>query len=283
MSLLEKAKKEGVIRYVNSLPFPALVVDSNYEVVLLNESALDRFRANLFSKKCYELTHGIDRPCWEVFGEDACPVKKLQFREEPYAYHEHKNSKLHLLVAGKLDEDLFIELHIDGYIESLIKELKFLAEIDTLTGVYNRRKIEEILEGEIERSKRYGNPLSVILIDIDNFKQLNDTYGHQTGDMVLKEIVSVIRESLRKTDYLGRLGGEEFLVILPETTPERAKLVAERIRKDIENLDLRVGKITVSAGVTGLKKGDTVETLMNRVDRAMYLAKEKGKNRTEVL
>jgi len=283
MSVLDKVKEEGVIKYVNSLPFPALVVNSNYDVLVVNKKALEKFKANLFKSKCYELTHGIDRPCWEIFGEDACPVRKLQNKEEPYAYHEHKNSKLHILVAGRLDEDLFIELHLDGYIESLIKELKFLAEIDTLTGVYNRRKIEEILESEIERSRRYGNPLSLILIDIDNFKELNDTYGHQTGDRVLKEVARVIRENLRRTDYLGRLGGEEFLVVLPETTPEKARLVAERIRKDIENLDLRVGKLTISAGVTGLKKGDTMESLMNRVDRAMYLAKERGKNRTEIL
>lgn len=283
MSVLEKVKEEGVIKYVNSLPFPALVVNSDYDVLVINEKALEKFKANLLKNKCYELTHGIDRPCWEVFGKDACPVKKLQNREEPYAYHEHKNNRLHILVAGKLDEDLFIELHLDGYVEGLIRELKFLAEIDTLTGVYNRRKIEEILKSEIERSKRYGNPLSVILVDIDDFKELNDTFGHQTGDRVLREVARVISENLRKTDCLGRLGGEEFLIILPETTPMKARLVAERIRRNIEDLDLRVGKITVSAGVTGLKVGETLETLINRVDRAMYLAKERGKNRTEVL
>ncbi len=259
------------------------MVDSEYNVLLMNDRAEEEFSPSEEKRKCYEITHGIDRPCWELQSDVSCPVRRLQQGEAPYAFHEHDNKGFHVLVAERLDDDLFMELYIDTYVADLIRELKFLAETDNLTGFYNRRKIEELLRKEIERFRRYKNPLSVLFIDLDNFKKLNDTYGHQKGDEILRGVARLIERELRKTDFVGRFGGEEFLVVLPETDAEGALKVAERIRRSVEKADFGVEGVTVSIGVTELKEGDTLETLFNRVDRAMYLAKERGKNRSELL
>lgn len=283
MKVLRRIKREGVLNYCDRIPFPVVVIDANYNVVVINEKAIEKFSPPAGKFRCFEITHGYDKPCWEVHGDMVCPVKKLQEGEEPYAFHEYENKGFHVLVAERLEEDLFMELYLDSYITDLISELRFLADTDSLTGFYNRRKIEEVLAREIERSHRYGNPLSILFIDVDNFKELNDTYGHKAGDEVLRKIAKIIDRELRRTDYVGRFGGEEFLIVLPETTAERAFRVAERIRDRIEQTDFGVDKVTVSIGVTELKKDEDASTLFNRVDRAMYLAKERGKNRTEVL
>ncbi len=283
MVVSEKLRQEGLLKYTDSLPFPALVLDSEFNVIFVNRKGMETFEEAQNGGKCYELTHGIDRPCWEVFGESVCPLKKLMERKDPYAYHEHSGGEFHLLVASRIDEDLYLEFFLDSYISDIIRQLRFLADIDSLTGFYNRRKIEEILRNEMERARRYGDPLSVIFVDIDNFKQINDTYGHRKGDEVLMKVADLIRRELRKTDFVGRFGGEEFVIILPETEPERAVRVAERIRERIEREDFGVGEVTISAGVTGLKGEDDYGSLFVRMDRAMYLAKRKGKNRVEIL
>ena len=277
MGLSECLKKEGLLLYINKLPFPTVIINSSYEVILMNEEAERVFGEG--GARCYELTHGIDRPCWEVFGESYCPIKNLECSDRSYAFHEHDTKSYHLLVGSKLDEDLYMEMYIDKYIGEIIRELKFLADFDSLTGIYNRRKIEDILMFEIERSKRYGKPLSVLFIDIDNFKEINDTYGHRKGDQVLRRVASLIREELRSTDFVGRFGGEEFLVVLPETGPEEAVKVAERIRRVIERADFGGVKVTVSVGVTGYAEGERCGEVLERVDRAMYRAKANGKNR----
>lgn len=283
MVVSDKLRQEGLLKYTDSLPFPAIVIDSEFNVLLVNRRGAETFEAAEHRGKCYELTHGIDKPCWEVFGENVCPVKKLAEQKDPYAYHEHTGEEFHLLVASRVDEDLYMEFFLDSYISDIIRQLRFLADIDSLTGFYNRRKIEEILQGEMARSKRYGDPLSVIFIDIDNFKHINDTFGHRKGDEVLRKVADLIRREIRKTDSVGRFGGEEFVIVLPETDPERAVRVAERIRERIEREDFGVGEVTVSVGVTGLKGEDDYGSLFVRMDRAMYLAKKKGKNRVEIL
>jgi diguanylate cyclase (GGDEF)-like protein len=282
MKVSEKLKREGLIKYMEALPFPAIAFNRDCEVLLLNSQAQERFREVNGQTRCYEVTHNLERPCWEVFSEEMCPLKKMKSGKEPFAYHDHGDEP-HILVSGKIDDELYIEFYLDSYVTDLIREFKFLAEIDSLTGVYNRRKIEEILSRESERSKRYGNTVSLMLIDIDNFKDVNDTYGHQMGDEVLKRIARIIRQNLRRTDSVGRYGGEEFLVILPETEVQKAIKAGERIRKAVESERFRFGKVTVSVGVTVLKSTDDFGTLFNRLDRAMYLAKERGKNRVEYL
>ncbi|MFH1993349.1 MAG: diguanylate cyclase [Pseudomonadota bacterium] len=156
---------------------------------------------------------------------------------------------------------------------------------DPMTGVYNRRYLESCLEREFEIHKRYKKPLSLIMLDIDFFKRVNDTCGHQCGDSILIECASFIDSNIRTVDILARYGGEEFCCLLPETRIESALSTAERIRKKIEDHTFHVNKtkikITVSQGVAVLSPEITSpETLLKIADSALYKAKEDGRNRT---
>jgi len=135
------------------------------------------------------------------------------------------------------------------------------------------------LNEEILKAKRYNTPLSIIYFDIDHFKQINDTYGHKKGDFILKEVSKIILQNIRKTDIFGRWGGEEFIIILPFTNLENALILAEKLRKKIEEHDFDGINITISFGVTELKIDDNADTLINRADEALYKAKNKGRNR----
>ncbi len=164
------------------------------------------------------------------------------------------------------------------------KELEKLATTDVLTKAYNRVKFGEIIGREMARVKRYSQSLSIIMFDIDQFKEVNDTYGHVAGDYVLKGVADIARENMRKIDYLVRWGGEEFMIITPETDLERAGALAERIRKVIESFRFdNAGTITVSFGVTQFKNEDAVDSFIKRSDTALYKAKINGKNRVEVI
>jgi diguanylate cyclase (GGDEF)-like protein len=170
---------------------------------------------------------------------------------------------------------------------SLIKanrELQLLSTRDFLTGANNRRHISSILETEIQRYVRYQAPLSAVLADLDQFKTINDTFGYDFGDLVLREFVNQTQASLRITDSLGRFGGEEFLIVLPDTGIEAAMLVAERIRDRTAGIEIKDGhernvKPTVSMGVGQFKKGESLEDFLKRLDQALYRAKDNGRNR----
>ncbi len=161
---------------------------------------------------------------------------------------------------------------------------------DGLTGLLNRRTIEERLKEELARTKRHKTDLSIILLDIDFFKKVNDTYGHPAGDEVLKEIGKYLSENIREEDSLGRYGGEEFLVILPQTSQQGAYDLAERIRKGIKNTTIRVQdnnkkdhniRITLSVGVTTYKPNQPMDDLIKKADSALYSAKESGRDQVK--
>ena len=165
----------------------------------------------------------------------------------------------------------------------LENELKKLATVDKLTSIYNRYKMDLSLEEQIEIAKRYERPLSIIFFDIDCFKKINDTYGHKVGDKVLKELAHLVSSKLRKSDIFGRWGGEEFLIILPETTKEEAIALAEKLRKYIQTYTFdKINKLTCSFGVTTLQNDDNYKTIITRVDKKLYKAKQNGRNRVEV-
>ena len=164
------------------------------------------------------------------------------------------------------------------------EKLEELSTIDQLTKTYNRRKFDELISGEIERANRYKHNFSVIMFDVDHFKQVNDRYGHQVGDKVLVEISSLVKRNLRKTDSIIRWGGEEFVVIAAETILPNAGILGEKLRELIHShIFPGPGHITSSFGITDYIKGETADTLMKRVDKALYAAKENGRNRTEVI
>ena len=164
----------------------------------------------------------------------------------------------------------------------LESELERLATMDKLTSIYNRYKLDISLDEQVEIAKRYERDLSIIFFDIDFFKDINDRYGHKVGDEVLKELTQFISNLLRKSDIFGRWGGEEFLIILPETSKKEATMLAEKLRNAIEHHDFKhIERLTCSFGVTSFKKGDTSEKIISRVDKKLYSAKQSGRNRVE--
>ncbi len=157
-------------------------------------------------------------------------------------------------------------------------EFEHIATHDSLTNALTRRHLTEICQQELQRCQRHGRVMSLLLIDIDHFKAINDTRGHQTGDLVLVQFVTTVQTLLRSADVIGRLGGEEFVVLLPETSMDVALVVAERIRTQVSAMS-DPAPFTVSIGVTtNLPIGDTVEALLARADAAMYQAKERGRD-----
>jgi diguanylate cyclase (GGDEF)-like protein len=168
-------------------------------------------------------------------------------------------------------------------LQELARDLKFKATTDPLTGLYNRLKFAEALAPAISRAKRYGTPLALMLYDVDHFKQVNDTYGHQTGDSVLVELSRIVSVNIRDNDTLARWGGEEFMVLVPDVDGEMTRQAAERLRAIIGQAPFdEVGAITCSFGVAQYVEGDTTETLIARADRALYIAKMNGRNRVEL-
>ncbi|HLF74112.1 MAG TPA: diguanylate cyclase, partial [Anaerolineales bacterium] len=179
--------------------------------------------------------------------------------------------------------------HVAVAIENarLFNETQRLAITDGLTGLFNRRHFLELAGREFERARRYKRYLSAMIFDIDRFKNINDTYGHQTGDEVLRALADLCRDKLREADTLGRYGGEEFVGLFIETDGESARKVADRLRGEVEKMDINTGegrlKITVSIGIAEQTENTPdVETLIARADQAMYIAKHKGRNRVAI-
>ena len=157
------------------------------------------------------------------------------------------------------------------------------ATLDALTGLNNRRQFEVRLNQEIATAKRQKNPLCAMMIDIDFFKKVNDTYGHASGDSVLSSVASIIKEHLRESDIPSRYGGEEFAVLLPYTHIEEAQIVGERLRKAVETAPIPIDKgninVTISMGLAEFSSDESGEELFKRADKALYEAKESGRNR----
>ena len=168
-------------------------------------------------------------------------------------------------------------------LQTATRQLELLASTDPLTGAFNRRHFMDTGNNELLRSNRYKHSYSVLMLDIDHFKAVNDTHGHNIGDVALKKTVRVIEETLRGEDTLGRLGGEEFAVLLPETNAARATLLAERIRVAISQIVIETPTdpltFTMSIGMTEGREGDeNIDTLLQRADEGLYKAKEQGRN-----
>lgn len=160
------------------------------------------------------------------------------------------------------------------------KRIEELSVTDKLTGLYNRLKLDELMLIKIEAFRRYNVDFSIILLDIDNFKSVNDTYGHDVGDYVLQTIAKTLRTHIRITDIIGRWGGEEFLIICNNTNLDNSKILAENIRKIVENIKFdKVGTKTISLGLSEFQKDDDVKSIFKRADDALYEAKTTGKNK----
>ncbi len=166
------------------------------------------------------------------------------------------------------------------------EKIEMMTFVDELTGVYNYRYLEQRLAEEIQRAKRHGSPISCVYIDFDNFKLINDTYGHETGNMVLQRVSQTARSSARGEDFVGRLGGDEFLIVLPQTDTAGALIAAERIKKKLDAMELvagsgeRIDFLTFSMGIASYPaNAQSKDDLLRAADEAMYRAKKAGGDR----
>ncbi len=166
--------------------------------------------------------------------------------------------------------------------QALQEEVTRLSQEDHLTGLLNRRRVTQLLEQEVHRALRYDTSFSVILMDIDHFKEINDHFGHQAGDTALRKVADVIKTALRAPDSVGRWGGEEFLIILAETDIDGGLSLAEKLRSRVESAYVgRIGHRTASFGVTAFEDGDDIGSIIARADAGLYAAKRGGRNRVE--
>ncbi|MDD5717888.1 MAG: GGDEF domain-containing protein [Sulfuricurvum sp.] len=203
-------------------------------------------------------------------------------------YEEIKN--------GQTAEVQYINDHLETLIRQRTNELeianreleteKYLLEkvssTDPLTGLHNRYQIKEIFDFEVTQSKRYNTDLSIIMMDLDYFKLINDTYGHVVGDQFLKEIAAILKNTLREAEVIVRWGGEEFLIIVPKADLGKVHEIAERLRTTIEQHEFHnIGKRTASFGVTSYIENDTFDSMILKADNALYTAKAKGRNQVE--
>jgi diguanylate cyclase (GGDEF)-like protein len=157
--------------------------------------------------------------------------------------------------------------------------MKELAVTDALTGISNRYAFNQALNNEIYRSNRHNSVFSLLMLDLDHFKNINDTYGHDIGDSILKEMTEIVTSCLREEDFFSRIGGEEFMIILPQTDISSAFQIAERIRQLVESSSFNVDQtITLSIGVSIYHKGENAEDVTKRADIALYKAKNSGRN-----
>lgn len=215
-------------------------------------------------------------PLWYIgaFGKYLKEMRKVLeiHSAEPEAVYES------LFKVVLLDMIITLEAYHYGKYR-LQEELKRAMVTDDLTGTYNRRKFEELMGFEIDRSRRRKSPLTMLMLDIDHFKLVNDTYGHHVGDEVLKGLAQVVGDQLREGDFLIRFGGEEFVVFLPDASLVSGVEVAERIRAKVEAHSFgEAGQVTISLGAAALEPYDTGVSFLERVDAKLYEAKEGGRN-----
>jgi len=287
---MEEALYESNDRLENlllELPVAIMIIDYNTrEILEINQNAmliLGYSGEQLVGRKC------TDYVCPMKKGE--CPILD-QGMEANHSEQEVINASGERVPVHKSA----ITMHHDGRnvilecftdisrMKEMERRLQEMAQTDELTGLCNRRYFVEQARLELARSKRYGNPVSMIGFDIDHFKHINDRFGHPAGDAVLRAISRISRETLRETDIIARVGGEEFGVILPECAIDSAGIAAERLRKSIEACvcefeGIRI-QCTISLGIAQYSAGqDDLEGLMKRTDKALYRAKDAGRNR----
>ncbi len=216
-------------------------------------------------------------------------LKKQASLFEEREYFKNAVFQEEQLSSKILDQNIFLKKAFQSVakenkeLKKLKKELEKIAMYDTLSGLLNRLSLFNRIDIEIERAMRAMFPLSGIMLDIDHFKPINDNFGHQCGDMVIREIGERLRNQLRKYDYAGRYGGEEFFIILPNTNLNQALSIGERFRREIEKTKFQCGDeyiaITVSLGISQYRASESREKWIDRADKAMYKAKQLGRNR----
>lgn len=279
-------------KLLNSVTDSIFVHDLDGNFIYVNEAAYTTrgyTKEEMLQMRVEELDYHDEKSGSEIYEENMINVKAQLSKQQKAVVevsHKVKDGKtIPIEITCKLIQDKG-----KGYIISIardISELKIMNEnlqkmaiTDNLTGIYNRHKFEEIIKIEMERSYRFDSPLSLIMVDIDHFKRVNDTYGHDEGDNVIKNIVDIISENIRHLDIFVRWGGEEFIVLCPQTESNGAAVLAEKLRGTVESKKIDViGNITCSFGVTSYIKDEGKSAFIKRLDGALYRAKDEGRNR----
>ncbi|MDD5365827.1 MAG: diguanylate cyclase [Gallionellaceae bacterium] len=275
-----KQAQEEILRlasFPRLLPSPVIELDPAGEVTYLNPAA-ERLFPDLAA---LAMTHPL------LHGSAALFAALQQHRLSGEMVHEVSiDGATYELHISYVQEVGLIRIYVLVITQrkQAEEEIHLLATTDSLTGLINRREFTTILSREVERAKRYGVPMSLLMYDLDFFKRVNDTYGHDVGDQVLQEVTRLVRQNTRAADVLARWGGEEFMVLMPESGLPAAREAAEKLRLAIAGHPFdRIGQLTVSFGATEFAVRDDLNSLLKRVDDALYRAKAQGRNRVETL
>jgi diguanylate cyclase (GGDEF)-like protein/PAS domain S-box-containing protein len=284
----------------DSIRDPFCIFDNEFRVIRANEAYAHLKGTtvdDLIGRRCFEALEKSDRVC------EGCVVNKSFHAADPCAKEKQIELRdgtsvwVEIYTYPIMDDDANVT-HVIEYTRDvterkkteeekrrLIERLEYLSRTDSLTGLMNRRALTDSLLYEVDRAKRYGDVVSLILGDIDNFKEINDTYGHDTGDRALQTLSGLLKTILRKTDIAGRYGGDEFMLILPATSALGAENLADKLLNVVRNAELlyhdgKPIRLSLSIGIAGLKPDDgNIDTLIKRADDAMYASKQGGRNR----
>lgn len=271
-----------------SIKDPIIVLDNKFKIVDFNIAAskafleLDKNAAGKNLNKIMKKYNNLVQSILE------CKDAEIEIRKDNLTYFYYVKISV---LQGENNNIVGFNVTLNDITKQVenMKKLQEMASTDGLTGLLNRRYFFECFENEFEQAKKYNHELSLIMFDVDNFKHINDNFGHQAGDTVLRNIVNESKKYIRSIDLFGRFGGEEFVIFLPNTSYENAKRIAEEIRNSIEKLDISFEnkkiKATCSFGVTGVNtiNKESPDLLVNFADKAMYEAKASGRNFVKLL
>lgn len=270
-------------------PFPVVISRlRDDEMLYMNPAACEMLSLDKNEYQNYPLSAYFIDPEKKNELLDNIRLNQVVRSFEVQVHHPKKNNNLWIDMTTRttdMDEEIVLFTTFKDITEQkkAAKVLEEQASTDPLTGLYNRRQFEILTYQGLQTAKRYNMPYSLLMLDIDFFKKINDTYGHDAGDEVLKNLARVLKETVRKSDVVARHGGEEFIVFLPQTAPEEALIAAEHIRKAVENMETRTEEhtipVTVSIGVSDCQTFN-LNTLIKQADEALYDSKNKGRNRT---
>ena len=285
---------------LNNLYEGVYFVDMDRKITFWNKGAerITGFTAQeVMGHHCYDniLNHMDDNSC--MLCKEGCPLQKTIIdgqNREAGVYLLHKNGHrvavairaIPIVINGKIAGavEFFMDDKKQAWINNTINELKTFALYDQLTDLPNRRYIDSFLKNRFSEYKEFEIPFALLMIDIDHFKKVNDSFGHNIGDIVIKMVAKTLQSVLRKNDFIGRWGGEEFLAVITEASDDDVKAISEKMRSLIEKSVVRdisqPLSVTVSIGSTLIRKKDTITSIKKRADQAMYISKNSGRNQT---
>lgn len=278
-----------------NLPDPSFVVNRKYGIITLYNPAFKKIMKATNEQLAGLSQFDISPDFQEHVGMTSAEYGKeiidnLKLGDSAFFEWTHKNIDGELFTVEVsvsyikiLDEEVYLscwrDLSLFKEQEKQLKELQNISNTDYLTGICNRRHFDELIHLEVTRSNRYNTKLSLIMLDIDHFKQVNDLFGHSIGDRALIELVNIIKNQKRETDIFARWGGEEFCLLIPNIDSRKAECLAEKYRNMVENHTFpEVGKLTISLGVTEYLRGEPIDSMLKKADKALYYAKNSGRN-----